>query len=180
MQLYIAPLRFSDKNLLGDIVSIVKDNFRLPVTTLQYPFSLEEGRDPLRNQFNSTWILSRLLEQSSQDPGKILGITELDLYIPVLTYVFGEAQLGGKVAVVSSYRLRDELYGLPKNQQKLKERLQKEAIHELAHTFGLIHCRNIECVMHPSTYAEEIDFKSTDFCKTCGPLLESKKKYFAE
>ena len=100
----------------------------------------------------------------------------MDLYVPVLTFVFGEAQLEGRAAVVSSYRLRDELYGLPKNPERLKERLEKEAIHELAHTFGLIHCREPECVMHSYTYAEEIDFKSKNFCKACSTQLERKKR----
>ncbi len=99
----------------------------------------------------------------------------MDLFVPVLTFVFGEAQVNGKAAVVSSYRLRDELYGLPKNPKRLKERLEKEAIHELAHTFGLIHCRNPECVMHSYTYAEEVDFKSKDFCSSCSALLEGKR-----
>jgi len=100
----------------------------------------------------------------------------MDLYVPVLTYVFGEAQLNGKAAVVSSYRLRDELYGLPKNPQRLKERLEKEAVHELGHTFGLIHCRNPNCVMYATTYAEEIDLKSRNFCRVCSALLAKKKE----
>lgn len=100
----------------------------------------------------------------------------MDLYVPVLTFVFGEAQVEGKVAIVSNYRLRDELYGLPKNPEQLKERLEKEAIHELGHTFGLVHCREPSCVMYSYTYAEEIDFKSKDPCKTCVSLLESKMK----
>ena len=175
MNLYILPLRFPDNNLLEDLSSVLSDIFKLPVLILQKPFSLKEGYDPVRNQYNSTWILSRLLDKVPEKSCKILGVTEMDLYVPVLTFVFGEAQVEGKAAVVSSYRLRDELYGLPKNPKRLKERLKKEAIHELGHTFGLIHCREPECVMHSYTYAEEIDFKSKDFCSTCSALLESKK-----
>ena len=99
----------------------------------------------------------------------------MDLYIPVLTYVFGEAQLNGIAAVVSSFRLRDELYGLPKNPKRLKERLEKEAVHELGHTFGIVHCRDPECIMYSTTYAEEIDFKSINLCKICSSLLENNK-----
>jgi len=176
VHLYILPLRFSDKALLADISSTLEKVFNFPVTILQNPFSLEQGRDPLRNQFNSTWILSRLLEITPHGDCKILGVTSVDLCVPVLTFVFGEAQVGGKASVVSGYRLRDELYGLPKNPERLRERLEKEAIHELGHTFGLIHCREPRCVMYSYTYAEEIDFKSKDFCKTCASLLEEKKK----
>jgi archaemetzincin len=174
MCVYILPLQFLDKDLLISISAILKDTFTLPVIFWDRFFTLEQGRDPIRNQYNSTWILSQLLKQAPEDSCKILGITEVDLYIPVLTYVFGEAQLNGKAAVVSSYRLRDELYGLPKNPQKLKERLEKEAIHELGHTFGLIHCRTPGCVMYPTTYAEEIDFKSKEFCKVCSDFLKKK------
>jgi len=175
VNLYILPLRFPDNNLLGDLSSVLSDIFKLPVLILQKPLSLKEGYDSVRNQFNSTWILSRLLDLAPEEGCKIIGVTGVDLYVPVLTFVFGEAQVDGKAAVVSSYRLRDELYGLPKNPERLKERLEKEAIHELAHTFGLIHCREPECVMHSYTYAEEIDFKSKNFCNTCSALLESKK-----
>jgi len=176
VQLHILPIHFSDKNLLDSLSVTLKDIFALPVTFLHGSFPLEEGRDPIRNQYNSTWILSQILKQTPEESGKILGVTSVDLYVPVLTYVFGEAQLDGKVAVVSSYRLRDELYGLPQNPERLKERLEKEAVHELGHTFGLIHCRNPKCVMYSITYAEEIDFKAINFCGVCLSILESKKE----
>lgn len=160
---------------MEDLSTSLSNVFRLPVLILPKPFPLDEGYDPVRNQYNSSWILSRLLELVPDENCKILGVTGVDLYVPVLTFVFGEAQVEGKAAVVSSYRLRDELYGLPRNPERLKERLEKEAIHELAHTFGLIHCREPECVMHSYTYAEEIDFKSKDFCNACSTILKSKK-----
>ncbi len=175
MKIYILPLRFPDDDLLEHLSSVISRAFKIPASLLQDHFSLKGGYDPVRNQYNSTWILSQLLEKAPEDECKILGVTSVDLYVPVLTFVFGEAQLRGKAAVVSSYRLRDELYGLPENPEKLKERLEKEAIHELAHTFGLVHCREPECVMHSYTYAEEIDFKSKEFCSSCTVLLEKKK-----
>jgi archaemetzincin len=93
------------------------------------------------------------------------------LYIPVLTFVFGEARLNGQCAVVSSYRLDNKFYGLPDDPALLQERLLKEAIHELGHTYGLFHCQNPECVMKSSTYVEEIDFKSSRFCDKCWDKL---------
>jgi archaemetzincin len=174
VKIYLLPLRFEDDDLLEQVSSTVAQAFELPVDRLHSSFSLKDGHDPVRNQYNSTWILSRLVELAPNQECKILGITEVDLYVPVLTFVFGEAQLGGKAAVVSSFRLRDELYGLPPNPQRLRERLEKEAIHELGHTFGILHCRDPLCVMHSYTYAEEIDIKSKDFCKACSTLLTRK------
>ena len=176
MHIYILPINFSEKNLLDSLSDALKDAFKLPVSILNQYFSLEGGRDPVRNQYNSTWILSQILKIAPDESCKVLGVTSVDLYIQVLTYVFGEAQLVGKAAVVSAYRLRNELYGLPKNPQRLKERLVKEAIHELGHTFGIIHCREPECIMYSTTYAEEIDFKSKNFCKACSSRLEEGKK----
>ncbi|MDZ7261830.1 MAG: archaemetzincin family Zn-dependent metalloprotease [candidate division KSB1 bacterium] len=171
LYIYLLPLRFPEQELLSGLSFILPEIFRLPVFLLNKPFPLEDGKDSLRNQYNSTWILSQILERVPEEACKVLAVTSVDLYIPVLTYVFGEAQLDGKAAVVSTYRLRDELYGLPPNPQGLKERLAKEAVHELGHTFGLLHCRDPQCVMYTSTYAEEIDFKPVNFCKNCAELL---------
>ncbi len=176
MKIYILPLRFPYNKLLMHLSSTISQVFKIPVFFSHDSFPLKEGYDPVRNQYNSTWILSKLLQKAPEEECKILGVTTVDLYVPVLTFVFGEAQLEGKAAVVSSYRLRDELYGLPKNPEKMKERLEKEAVHELAHTFGLVHCREPECVMHSYTYAEEIDLKSKHFCNACSILLQKKNR----
>ncbi len=173
--IYILPLQFPDQKLLTHLSSVLEKVFGLPVSFLNKPFSLDKGLDSVRNQYNSTWILSQIVKKFPEKSGKILAVTSVDLHVPVLTYVFGEAQLKRKAGVVSTYRLRNELYGLPENPQKLKERLEKEAVHELGHTFGLIHCRNPQCVMFTSTYAEEIDFKSINFCKDCLAFLENKR-----
>lgn len=160
---------------MESLSSVLAEVFDLPVELLNRPFSLTEGHDSVRNQYNSTWILSKLVEIVPEKDCKVLAVTSVDLYVPVLTFVFGEAQLGGKAAVVSSFRLRDELYGLPANPRGLRERLEKEAVHELGHTFGIVHCRDPMCVMHSYTYAEEIDFKSKDLCKACSVQLRQNK-----
>ena len=164
----IVPIRPVDHAELTALVSPLSNAFELPV-------SIEESNyldpsfafDTYRNQFNSTALIAALLERSKSFPGKIIGITTVDLFVPVLTYVFGEAQLDGRAAVLSAFRLREELYGLDQNPTLEHVRLLKEAIHELGHTFGLIHCHIPECVMHSSTSAEEIDVKGKDFCEEC-------------
>ena len=126
--------------------------------------------DPARQQYRSDLLLDDLAARAA--PGeKILGITDADLFIPVLTFVFGEAQLDGRAAIVSSFRLRSELYGLAPDPALLEARVVKEAMHELGHTFGLVHCYTPGCVMQPSTYAELVDLKEEIFCERCTDLL---------
>lgn len=127
------------------------------------------ARHPERNQYHSTSILERVVR-----PGTIaLGITEVDLYIPILTFVFGEAEMNGRGAIISYHRLADEFYGLPPNRPLLEERLIKEAVHELGHVWGLVHCHeDYQCVMAASHAVEKIDVKGRDFCEHCRPLVD--------
>lgn len=167
MTIQIVPLRFEDTSLLEAVSAALTNILKARVAISSDGFSLEGGRDPMRNQINSTWVLSRLLESYPNGVDKVLGVTEQDLYVPILTYVFGEAELGGRAAVVSAHRFRNEMYGLPAAPDKMRDRLIVESLHELGHTCGLTHCHSINCVMRPSSYAEEIDFKPARFCSPC-------------
>lgn len=127
--------------------------------------------DSLRGQYQSTEILKRLAQHATSESWRVLGVTEADLHIPILTYVFGEAQLGGRCAVVSLCRLRQEFYGLPNDPSLLAQRLLKESLHELGHTLGLRHCTDYRCVMSSSHAVENIDLKLPAFCPTCSSPL---------
>ena len=126
-----------------------------------------------RGQYNATLILAGLLRHHSDPESKIVGITRVDLYIPVLTFVFGQAQLDGPGALVSTHRLRSEYYGLPADRERLVERTIKEVVHEVGHSFGLVHCPDYSCVMHAATYVEDVDLKQSGFCPACESALES-------
>jgi archaemetzincin len=128
------------------------------------------ARDSRRDQYHSTAILRAL--QPLANGRRILAVTGADLFVPVLTFVFGEAQLAGSCAVVSLHRLREEVYGLPANPALVAERLFKEAVHELGHTFGLRHCDDWRCVMTSSHSVEWLDVKSAEFCPRCRKWLK--------
>ena len=128
---------------------------------------LEQAFDNARGQYSSGNLLSQILATAKEDHEKRIVIVDVDLFIPVLTFIFGEAQFEGSVAIVSTYRLSNEFYGLATDHQKLLLRLEKEIIHELGHIFGLYHCHQFECVMRSSTYVEEIDLKQISLCPVC-------------
>lgn len=170
----VVPVQPCDNDSISAIISPLNRIFRIPASV-----DSEEAIDPsfafdvYRNQFNSSALIAAFIQRFKNNRGKIIGVTSVDLFVPVLTYVFGEAQLDGPFAVVSAHRLDDTLYGLPANPALLQERLVKEAVHELGHTFGLVHCPDYRCVMHSSTAVEEIDLKSEIFCQTCAALVKA-------
>ena len=136
----------------------------LPGPIATQPIDPAFARHPERNQYHSSALIERL---AAIDAPLVLGVTEVDLYIPILTFVFGEAQLGGRVAVVSYHRLTQEFYGLPPDERLLRDRLIKEAVHEMGHTAGLTHCDDYECVMAASHTVEWLDLKGVAMCAQC-------------
>jgi archaemetzincin len=130
---------------------------------------LPEGSfDAKRGQYESVEIMKAVARNRPNDAARILGVTDVDLSIPMLTFVFGQAQLDGPVAVVSLSRLRQEFYGLPGEEGLLRERVVKEVLHELGHTFGLTHCAKPSCAMSLATHIGLVDIKEERYCAHCG------------
>ena len=174
--LEIVPIHFAGhRETLNTLSEALERTFACQARLRRRWFDPERAYDASRGQHNSTTLLKQLLDDPQPDADSVLGVTGVDLFIPVLTYVFGEAQLSGRVAVVSIHRLEPEVYGLPSNPGLLADRLEKEAVHELGHTRGLLHCADPNCVMHPSSYAEEIDLKSAMFCPPCLRIVRDNR-----
>ena len=156
-----------DGGVLERIRGQVEAVFAVP-TRLQ-PMNGRPGDslDPRRRQHSSTKILRWILASGLPEGAKILGVTDVDLFIPVLTFVFGEAQLGGPAAVVSLARLCRTYDDRPALDALIEGRLLKECLHELGHTFGLAHCADGACVMSRSNTVLDVDRKRAAFCRDC-------------
>lgn len=141
--------------------------WREPCRLRREPVDASFAYDALRRQYHSTAILASLDRTVAEAESRVLGVTALDLFVPIFTFVFGEAQICGRCAVVSTYRLRQEFYGLPTNPVLTEERLLKESVHELGHTYGLRHCHNWRCVMASSHAVDRVDLKSAELCAAC-------------
>ena len=127
--------------------------------------------DAVRRQYSSTLVLRDSVSRRPPDASKLLVLTEHDIFIPMLSFVYGQAQLSGPVAVLSLARLRQEFYGLPPNPALFLLRLRKEVLHEIGHTFGLTHCTDSLCTMSLSTNIQQLDLKQGVFCEDCALLL---------
>ncbi len=158
---------YFEKDLLEMIVQDVEHEFGLSVKVREGHLDLSEFYNPARKQYNGFNLLKEVDTKFSSDSAKTIGLFDVDLFIPILTYIFGQAYLNGRAGIASIFRLRNERYGLKRDDKVLVERFRKEVIHELGHAFGLIHCHVHSCVMRSSTYVEDIDQKSHNLCHAC-------------
>ena len=135
----------------------------------------EDTYDTIRRQYYSSLLLSKIHGYVRESwVYRVLGITDVDLYVPRLNFVFGEAHNLLGVAVISVRRLRPEFYGHPPDKRLFLERCAKESIHEIGHTLGLGHCDNSRCVMFFSNDIQTVDAKDPQFCRECGIQLKSR------
>ena len=171
----ISTIGDSDTDLSRPISREVSRIFGYQTETMPLLQDVGFAFDPGRNQYHSTPILEELANKAPSRAIKLLAITEVDLYIPILTHVYGEAQLGGKACIISTYRLKENLPPIDTRQAFLR-RVVKEAIHELGHTFKLRHCPDHACIMHYCRSEKDVDRKSDQLCRYCKVLLEDELK----
>lgn len=136
------------------------------------PWAVQARFDAVRSQYEAGTLLTGLAELAG--PDWVLGVTSADLYMPVFTFVIGEAQLEGRAGVVSTYRLCEQRYGFAANPDRMRERLYKEAVHELGHCHGLTHCLDSRCIMFSSSGVEEVDLKGDELCPSCEAELRKR------
>ena len=168
--LYVAATPEVERDALAAVMARVATEFGGPVRGMELG-SVDFAYDAQRRQYASIPVLEMLLRQCPEDASKFLAVTERDLYIPVLTFVYGQAQLGGRVGVVSFARLRQEFYGLAPDREVFLERAYKEALHETGHLYGLVHCADGRCAMSLATTVRQIDSKADGFCAACKARL---------
>jgi len=160
-------------NIADEIMEELKDRvggiFHCPVEISAGFSDLSQAYSPERKQYFSSKLLASL--KKSERDERVVGIADVDLYVPRLNFVFGEADIGSGTAVVSLCRLRQEYYGLAPDEALCLKRATKEIVHELGHTFGLGHCSNNKCVMHFSNSLADTDLKGAIFCSSCRPKI---------
>jgi archaemetzincin len=173
MELTVLPLKFVNDKLLNDLLFRLKFVFN-NVNVLNELVDIEHTYNIQRRQFYSTKIIETVKNSELVPVGFVLIITDMDLFVPVLTHIYGEAELEGRFSIVSVCRLHEEFYTSESNYTLLLERSYKEIIHELGHNIGLKHCKDWRCVMHSSSGIEEVDIKGSIFCEECHILVKNK------
>jgi archaemetzincin len=162
--------------MLDEAQRSVQELFRCD-STPSAPLLIPEGAlDTRRNQYSSVAFMLALARIEFGESDRVIGVTECDLFIPMLTFVFGQAQLRGRVALVSIARLRPAFYGAAPDDELLRLRLRKEVGHEVGHSLGLIHCPDRDCLMSLATSIQDVDRKTADFCGSCRMSMEQQRR----
>jgi len=171
---HLVPVGKVDISLLEDLRAAIPQTLHVACEILPVVLDPVPSYHAERQQYHSSEILERMQALVRPQDWRLLGIAEVDLYIPILKYVFGEAQMGGPCAVVSFHRLRQEFYGLDPDDALLSRRLLKEALHELGHTLDLHHCQDYRCAMASSHAVEWIDLREAALCDSCQSRVQSR------
>lgn len=176
--IHTLPVGRIEDDILNRICVKLADVFGLDCSVSQRLDEPTCAYDPIRQQYDSGKILGKMIEAAPESSFRMLGVADVDLCTPILSFVFGRAELDGRCAVISLFRLRPEFYGEKEDSLIFLSRVEKEAIHEVAHTFGLRHCDDMNCVMHSSNTIEDTDVKADTFCPSCRHLLFRKTAEF--
>ncbi len=138
------------------------------VPPVEHPhYAFDKGR----LQYDAGILLKNFELIASTDYEKVIGVVDLDLFVPILSYVFGESRQGGRCALVSIHRLKKNSDGSSSSTSLLLERTAKVALHELGHLFNLVHCMNEKCLMHFSGGIQDLDTSPPYFCRYCSLYL---------
>ncbi|MBT3227062.1 MAG: archaemetzincin family Zn-dependent metalloprotease [Deltaproteobacteria bacterium] len=171
----ISPIGCFKKDLIEHVGKQIGDTFGYQPSVISLLNDIGFAYNRTRNQYHSTSILEKLSSFTGLKAEKIVVLTKEDLFIPILTHVYGEAQLCGRSCIVSICRLNEELDS-KKQSDIFFNRTAKEVLHELGHTFGLTHCKDRTCIMHYCRSIRDVDRKSIQLCRYCRILLKDQLK----
>jgi archaemetzincin len=164
------------QTVLRVIAANIQTLLAAPVEMLPEMAIPEEAFQRHRGQYDAGLVLKYLAGFSFPHHSRVLAVTDVDLCTPILTFVFGEAELGLTLAIVSDFRLKHREEGIMAAEGVYYERLAKIALHEIAHTFSLYHCETSKCLMQYSRGLRHLDELDIFLCERCSFILRQSMR----
>ncbi len=166
-KIVLVPLGEVDFIMVNKLATNIGPIFNRSVDIIKGMKVPEESYNVIRGQNYATVLLNKLERVKASPREFVLGILEEDIYLPDEPFVLGYSDTVSRTAVVSLFKMRQEFYGLPEDEQKIFSRLFKQAVHYLSPLFGLSSCRNPKCVNFYSQDMFDIDNKLEKLCDIC-------------
>ncbi len=157
-----------------ELIDSVSRAFHARITTGTIDFPMTRSFRSGRKQYDAEQLLRELRPFGGGGDVGIFIFRE-DLFAGELAFVFGLSEGGN--SILSTHRLDPRLYGetdMKKAGALFRERLSKEAIHEIGHSIGMPHCEDRKCVMAFSNSIGDVDAKGKEFCQSCRKALYLK------
>lgn len=166
----LAPLEEAASATLDLLLAELSRHTELPCRRNPPPQGEPPPRVPGRAQIDADRLLERV-EADADEDSPLVVVSDQDFGLPLFTFVFGRARLGGRAAVVSLARLRPEFYGMSPDPGLLARRAAAEILHELGHVAGRAHCADRSCLMSFASSVEAADERGLEFCADCAAAL---------
>lgn len=169
----LVPIGPVPSGLLDWLEHRLPDSIEQEVTIGEEISRPENAYVPGRRQYKGEALLADLQHHAYPGASQVVGLIDADCYAPGLNFIFGQASIDRRDAIVALPRLRESFYGHPDDLSLFRERVSKEIVHELGHTWGLSHCPDPQCVMHFSNSLRETDRKEIHFCPQCQAQIQN-------
>jgi len=164
-----------DDGLVAVLKQRLENTFNSSVRVVSAMEDLAYSYDVDRKQYRSPLLLERLERINRSREHKILGVVDVDLYSPGYDFIYGEANQSTGIATLSTYRLRSRKSNRQSALKVFRERVVREALHEVGHLFGLGHCTSPKCVMRTCICSAEVDKAGNEFCPQCHTRLTTEE-----
>jgi archaemetzincin len=163
----IVPLSLFSVLRAEDLAARLSRRMGAPCGLLTPPSETRARLLPGRDQADADALLASLERLPAPPDAVLVGVTPEDIAIPIFTFVFGLARMGGRAALISLARLDPGFYGLPRNDELILARAVNEILHELGHVAQLQHCDSGACLMRFAGSVEKVDVRGSAFCGAC-------------
>jgi archaemetzincin len=170
----VVPVGNIDERLVRALVAPLSAAFGRVVTVQKALPGPKYALNPSRGQYHSAAILKRIETLRTGEWDAAIGIVDVDLFVPEVPFIFGEADRSTRAAIISLTRLRPEIGSMESRFETLQKRLLSEAVHQMGLIRGLAHCPNNRCVMFLSSTVQDTDKKGVQFCANCRKRLATE------
>ncbi|NIT36300.1 MAG: hypothetical protein GTN49_07345 [candidate division Zixibacteria bacterium] len=162
-KIYVVPIGDVPEGDVAFASGVVEASLGREVAVAE-PLPLQEAYYyPGRGQYGAASLLRYLEANAPPEAYRVVGITAQDIFTGNLNFLFGMGRCPGGSAVISTYRMG---FYCDSSERRLV-RFAKLVIHELGHTFGLMHCRQPRCAMKFAIGYKTLDLTTVALCERC-------------